>query len=404
MNNKQKKVYDLSLSGHNSKQISEKLGISLRSVARRLKEARSWVGADPAIVTAAKAAGIQDPSTLSHFWKITKDESGNGYSVFVKNPTTGEELSFVDMIKDCIEESSKPRAASLLEKRETFGKGKNLLVIDLADVHFGKLCVKSEVGSIYNREVAKHRVIEGTRTLLSDAEGFGISHILFVLGNDIINIDDHKGETTAGTNQDGEGSLFQMWRDAYDALGQAIELCKTYAPVTLVHCMSNHDWKMGWSLSQAIGASFQNDKDVSTTEYNLSENHRKYFRFGKNLIGLTHGDGVKEEKLMSVMVAEAREHIGECRNLYWLLHHLHHKIRKQRGVDVFQSEKDHVGMTAIISGSPKPEGVGVSVEYVRSPSPADGWHHRNGYINRQGVECFLYHPFDGQFARFTKWF
>jgi len=404
MNDAIQAVHDLALQGFTIPQISEQLGISNRTVSRHKAKAAAWTNADPAIVAAAKAGDIADVRTLSHFWQISKDENGNGFSLFVKNPDTGEETSFVDMIKDCIDESAKPRAPSLLEPRPTFGQGENLLVVDLADVHFGKLSVMSETGARYDCEVAKHRVVEGTRSLLAAAEGFGIARVLFVLGNDIINVDDHTGATTAGTNQDTAGSLFQMWRDAYVAIGDAIELCKTYAPVSLVHCMSNHDWKMGWSLSQAIGASFQHDPEVSVSEYNLSENHRKYFRFENNLIGLTHGDGVKEEKLMSVMVAEAREHVGECKNLYWLLHHLHHKIRKQRGVDVFQSEKDHVGMTAIVSGAPKPEGVGVNIEYVRSPSPADGWHHRNGYLNRQGVECFLYHPFDGQFARFTKWF
>ena len=36
--------------------------------------------------------------------------------------------------------------------------------------------------------------------------------------------------------------------------------------------------------------------------------------------------------------------------------------------------------------------------------PPDGWHYRNGYINRQAVECFVHHPYDGQDGRFTVWF
>src|SRR5690606_32600826 len=132
--------------------------------------------------------------------------------------------------------------------------------------------------------------------------------------------------------------------------------------------------------------------------------HRKYYRYGDNLFGLTHGDGAKEERLYSLMVTEARQHISECRNLYWLLHHVHHKDRKSRGEVVYVREKDHAGMTAHVSGKPSEEGASLNIEYVRSPSPPDGWHSRNGFVNRQAVECFVYHPHDGQKARFTEWF
>lgn len=404
MNEIQSKVFKLIAEGFTRKQVADKLDMSIRSVYRRNKEAQAWHEADPAIREAAKSGGIEDVSSITQFWQISKDDTGNGFSILVKNPNTGEEREFGDMIRDVIAESDCNRTGLNLPARDSYSHGENLLVIDLADVHFGKLCVQTEVGKVYNREVAKHRIVEGTKALLKDAEGFGIDHILFVMGNDIINVDDHTGATTAGTNQDTEGSIFQMFNDAYQSICEAIDYCTTFAPVTIVHCMSNHDWKIGWAVSQTVAAAFQNNDKVTVTPYNLSENHRKYFRHGNNLIGLSHGDGAKEEKLYALMVNEARQHIGECKNLYWLLHHLHHKIRKRRGVDVFQSEKDHIGMSVVVSGATHVEGGHVNIEYVRSPSPADGWHHRNGYINRQGVECFLYHPIDGQKARFTEWF
>ena len=168
--------------------------------------------------------------------------------------------------------------------------------------------------------------------------------------------------------------------------------------------MSNHDWLAGWMLSQTVAARLRGNPRVRATEYNLSEAHRKYYRFEGNLFGLTHGDGAKEEKLYGLMVSEARQHISECRNLYWLLHHVHHKDRKTRGELIYLREKDHNGMTAHFSGKPTPEGSNLNIEYVRSPSAPDGWHDRNGYVNRQAVECFLYHPRDGQVARFTQYF
>ncbi|TIX41103.1 MAG: hypothetical protein E5V40_11360 [Mesorhizobium sp.] len=279
-------------------------------------------------------------------------------------------------------------------------------MIDLADVHFLKLAVRTETGHEYNREVARHRVVEGTKSLLRMAEPMGIGQILFVLGNDALHVDGPRSTTTSGTFQDSDGTIFQGFGDAAVAYNEAIGEAAKLANVDLLHCMSNHDWLMGWALSQTIAAPYRNlaNSRIRATGYNLSERHRKYYRYESNLLGVTHGDGAKEEKLYGLMVHEAREHISSCQNLYWLLHHVHHKDRKTRGEVPFLREKDHNGMTALISGKPQFEGQHVNIEYVRSPSAPDGWHDRNGYVNRQAVECFLYHPQLGQRARFTEFF
>lgn len=353
------------------------------------------------IQEAAKAGGIQDPRNLAHFWKIVKDEDGNGYSLFVKNPDSGQEVSLCDLVREAIEEVPPPKLKLPARKNEG---GDHLLVIDLADVHFLKLAVRTETGHEYNREVARHRVIEGTKSLLKMAQPMGIGRILFVLGNDILHVDNSRSTTTSGTFQDSDGTIFQGFKDASLALQEAITEASALADVDLIHCMSNHDWIMGWALSQAVAARMGSNPRVHTSAYNLSESHRKYYRYGSNLIGLTHGDGAKEEKLYGLMVNDARQHISECKHLYWLLHHVHHKDRKTRGEFAYLREKDHNGLTVHVTGSPQIEGSHINIEYVRSPSAPDGWHDRNGYMNKQGVECFVYHHSLGQRARFTEYF
>lgn len=394
--------------GRNQVQAALSIGLSRGALQSRLHQAaRRGVidveqpDVDAEIAEAAAAGGITDPANLSHFWKIVKDGDGNGYSLFVKNPKTGQNVRINDLVREAVAET--PTSLIDLPKRET-PVGDHLLVIDLADVHFLKLCVQSETGHTYNREVARHRVIEGTKSLLRMARPWGIGRILFVMGNDILHVDGPRASTTSGTYQDSEGTVFQGFKDAGAALEEAINQASGLADVDLIHCMSNHDWLMGWALTQAVAGRLRDNPNVRATEYNISERHRKYYRFEDNLFGLTHGDGAKEEKLYGLMVAEAREHISECKNLYWLLHHLHHKIRKTRGEFEFLREKDHNGMTAHIKGTPNIEGHHLNIEYVRSPSAPDGWHDRNGYINRQAVECFIYHPTIGQRARFTEWF
>lgn len=375
------------------------LGLPVQTFDNRLARAQEAGRHTLEAATAGAADRVED---LSHWWKIVKDDQGNGYSLFFKNPATGSEANLSDMVRRAITDALADGQPDYEPREET--DGEHLLVVDLADVHFLKLCVAQETGYTYNRDVARARVIEGTKALLRAASVFGVARILFVLGNDILHIDNPRKTTTSGTPQDTDGSIFEGFRDAFSCLKDAIEECAKVADVDLVHCMSNHDWVTGWALSQALGGYFEGHANVNTTPYMLSEMHRKYYRYGSNLIGLTHGDGAKEEKLYALTVQEARQHVGECRHIYWLLHHVHHKDRKRRGFDVFQTEKDHTGMTVLANGHPSPVGAHINIESVRSPSPPDGWHDRNGFVNRQAVECFLYHPTEGQKARFTQWF
>jgi hypothetical protein len=378
------------------------LGISRGAMRSRLAGGARWQDADPAIIAACEAGGISDPATLGHFWKLAKDGDGNGYSLFVKNPNTGENVSFADMVKKAIAEGYDDGPLPY-EPRKAKPSGDRLLVVDLADVHFGKLCVATQTGYEYNREVARHRVKEGTKELLRKAQSFGFGRILYVMGNDILHTEDGKA-TTRGTAQDSDGTFFQMFSDAKAAVTESIKACAAVADVDLIHCMSNHDNRAGWMLSQTVAAGFDGWPSIRATPYNMSENHRKYYGFENSAFMVTHGDGAKEEKLYALMVQEARALVGSCPNLYVLMHHFHHKIRKRRGADVFTSEKDHTGMTVITTGAPNVEGSALQIEYVRSPSAPDNWHHENGFVNRQAVECFIYHPHDGQEARFTAWF
>ena len=86
-------------------------------------------------------------------------------------------------------------------------------------------------------------------------------------------------------------------------------------------------------------------------EFMVDLQYRKYFMYGKNLIGASHGDGAKEKDLPMLMSVEAKEHWTKAVHRYWYLHHIHHKMAK-----------DYIGVT---------------VEYLRSPSGTDRRHNDN---------------------------
>lgn len=398
MTPRQKEIYDAVKEHGGIRPAARFMGLAVSGVFRQYSAAKKYLETDDAITGAMASVGMSDIAPLHSGW-IKSD----GASMYFQMPKgSGDKDTVLEAIRGAIDDL----------KDETFPEyeiraapdGECLLVIDLADVHVGKLCVDTETGYTYSREAAVRRMVEGTRELIRKSSGMGIGRILFVLGNDILHVDNSKSMTTSGTSQDTQGTIHQLYRDAFAGYVKCIEMARLTAPVDLIFCPSNHDWVMGWCLAREVGAWFRNAPDVSATEYNMSEIHRKYYRFGNNLIGLTHGDGAKEADLYPLMMTEAREHISECTHKYIYVHHFHHKVRKQAGVVSHKREKDHIGMTIMHNAIRSMEGDNVQIEYVRSPSPPDGWHHRKGYINRQAVECFVHHPHDGQDGRFTVWF
>jgi hypothetical protein len=383
-----------------AREAAKSLGIASSTFDSRIRAYMAFDAMPPGQVESMEAAKL-DPRTIKRGWIIT-NKDGEIIRRSTQWETAADDQDLGETIRQAYEELAAD-APNTLPPRPA-PTGECLLVIDLADVHILKLCVQEETGYTYSREIAVHRMVEGTRELLRLSSGLGVGRILLVMGNDILHVDNAKATTTSGTHQDTAGTIHQGYRDAVAGYVKVAELCAAVAPVDLIYVPSNHDWVMGWALAGQVATWFKDHPHIHSSDYSLSELHRKYYRFEGNLIGLTHGDGAKESDLESLMTTEARSHVSECLHRYWYVHHFHHKIRKAQGVIPHKREKDHIGMTVVNSAVKTMEGDNVMIEYVRSPSPPDSWHDRNGYVNRQAVECFVHHPEHGQIARFTSWF
>lgn len=281
--------------------------------------------------------------------------------------------------------------------------GERLLVLNLADLHIGKLCVEDESGYTFNVEIAVHRLVEGTRRLLEMARPHGVSRCLVVTGSDGLQVDNRAGTTTKGTGVDQDGTIYQAYPAALKGLELVFAMVTEDMLLDHVHIPGNHDKTMGWALSGALGVAHRNNPRYSGTDYNLSPRPRKYYVYEQNLIGLSHASGEKDKDLYALMMTEAQKYVSLCDHRYFYRQHLHHKIAKSDGLTPQQREKDHAGLTVMHSSSSKSEG-DLLIEYLRSPSPPDAWHAEFGYVNRQAVEVFVHDPGEGQVARFTAWF
>ena len=320
-----------------------------------------------AIKDNSEEVGLNDDD-VKHGWIKTEKAS-----LFFKNPNfkTKEKKLFEEDLLNLISERS-PNYP-IIKREETLEP--HALIINPADVHLGKLASAFETGDSYTVDIAVKRVKEGVNGILNKSKGFNIEKIIFVGGNDILHVDTPKRTTTSGTPQDTDGMWYDNFRTAMNLYIEVLETLIPIADVHFIYCPSNHDYTNGFFLCQAVEQYFSKNKNIT---FDTSIAHRKYYKYGNNLIGFTHGDGAKPQDLPLLMAHESK-YWTECKHKYIYSHHLHHKI-----------SKDYMS---------------VCVESMRSPSGTDSWHHRQGYEHSpKAVEGFLHHKEYGQIGRFNHLF
>ena len=309
---------------------------------------------------------------VSLYWDKSKD-----FSILVR-PNQKTDADLMDSISERIKEQ--PHKFKPFVPKKTIEN--NLLVIDIADAHIGKLSTSYETGDQYGIEIAKQRCYDGVNGIISRASQFDISKIMFVIGNDVLHYDNPRRTTTSGTPQDTDGMFYDMFNSALDMYINIINELRLTYEVDVIFNASNHDYMSGWMLARALSMYFHNADNVSVDD---GISHRKYYKFGNNLIGTNHGDGAKMQDLPLLMANEVPDLWASTKYRYVYLHHLHHKQTHK-----FMSGKDFIGVT---------------VEYLRSPSSSDSWHHRNGYVGaKKAIEGYIHNYEDGQIARITKYF
>ena len=284
--------------------------------------------------------------------------------------------------------------------RKSTPTGEHLLVLPQSDIHIGKWSEIAGVGSDYNINIALERARVGTDDLVAKASLFGVKQFVVCLGNDVLHTDNGK-TTTNGTPQDTDGTWFHHFRMAFKLYVTMIEQLALQGDVLLVHMPSNHDWRSGYALSEAVAARFHNHPHVTSM---VTERHRKYVVYGQNLIMFTHGDGAKEKDLHWHMASEGSEAWSKTSFRYVYLGHLHHRIKKVQGHQNVRVEKDLIGFTEIVSGVTAEPKKDVNITYVRSQAGSDLWHDQSGYTSKPATEAFLHHPEAGLVCTFTHWY
>jgi hypothetical protein len=247
--------------------------------------------------------------------------------------------------------------------------------VNIADLHYGKLCWHGDTGNDFDHKIAKKMFYDIIARIKAELEGRPLEYITFVWSNDFFNSDTPEKTTTAGTQQDTDlrwQKLFdngvQMLIDAMTELSQINggTIVKTF------YTRSNHDEQNSYFALKVLWAWFRLDCLV---EIDTSPLARKYQLYGNTLIGYTHGDKEKDQKggkekvsrLAGLMPIEAHELWGKAKFKEMHTAHLH-------------SEHATEGLNGVI------------VRRISSPTATDVWHYQSGYVGAvRKAQTFIYH-------------
>jgi hypothetical protein len=195
-------------------------------------------------------------------------------------------------------------------------------VIPVGDPHFGLYTWAQECGDDFDTDIARKLSIAAADRLISSAPDCSVA-VLLLLG-DIMHANDQSNQTPAHKHQlDVDSRFVRVIRVAIETYRHMIlRMLERFPRVVVKLLPGNHDPQAVWALAYALHAYFANETRV---EVDLGPSKFWYFQFGKVLIGSTHGDTVKPERLPGIMAADKPMEWGTARHRYWYTGHIHSK-------------------------------------------------------------------------------
>jgi len=250
-------------------------------------------------------------------------------------------------------------------KISTIGSSKfeknSTVVINLADLHLGKLVSEHETGERYNIDIAKERFLTCIRHLAYKSYScYGIKKFILSSLGDTLHTDTVKSTTTSGTYVESDTRASKVFEVALEVLTESIDILKQFADeVEFINIAGNHCELSEQHLGIALKAYYRNDSRVTI---NAEPKVRKSILIGENLLSWTHGD-TNMNTLPLTIATEVSELWGKSKFRLIQLGHLHGTKKK-----IFQAEDEFNG---------------VIVRHFSSLSGTDSWHNKNNYIGNQ---------------------
>jgi UDP-2,3-diacylglucosamine pyrophosphatase LpxH len=245
-----------------------------------------------------------------------------------------------------------------------------LTVYPLGDPHVGLRAWGKECGDDFDLKIAEQLTLAAVDRLVQ-ASPASEQAIILPLG-DVFHANDQTNQTPAHRHQlDVDSRHVHVLQIGIKTFRHAvIRALEKHAKVTVRFVTGNHDPESVWALAFTIAAYFETDTRVSV---DLSPAAHWYFRFGKVLLGATHGDKSRAEQLPGVMACDKAEDWGLTKHRHWLCGHVHHSSVK--------------------------EFPGVTVETFRTLAAADAYAAGHGYRAGRDMRALVFHREHGEIER-----
>jgi predicted phosphodiesterase len=236
-----------------------------------------------------------------------------------------------------------------------------LCVIPFGDPHFGMQAWRAETGEDFDLKIAESDLVTAVDHLVALAPP--AKQGLVVSLGDLFHSDSKKGETTRGTRVDVDSRQSKVIGVVIRAMRRCIDRAlERFEHVTFVPVCGNHDDYSSLMLGHAIAGFYEREPRV-TVDTSPAKFHK--FRFGANLIGMTHGDTAKLEQLGEIMACDWPADWAETTSRIWLTGHVHHSTVKELR--------------------------GCTVETFRTLASSDAWHHASGYRSGRDLRLDILH-------------
>jgi hypothetical protein len=245
-----------------------------------------------------------------------------------------------------------------------------LTVIPMGDPHFGLMTWAKEVGENFDLKIAEKLTFAAVDHL-SSLSPASETAMLLNLG-DFYHADNNTNRTPNGGNAlDVDGRFQLIAQVGFRAMVRCIRrMLEKHLNVIVRNNPGNHDPHQAFMLSLALDAMFHDEPRVTV---DMSPASFYYFRFGKTLIGSTHGDGPKLADLPLIMASDVPEDWAAATWRVWHCGHFHH-----------DQAKDHPGCT---------------VETHRTMAANDAWHRYKGYRSGRDMKAVIYSRVHGEISR-----
>ncbi|MBO6755488.1 MAG: hypothetical protein JJ902_04125 [Roseibium sp.] len=243
----------------------------------------------------------------------------------------------------------------------------------LSDFHLGLYVWGQETGGEnWNLKKAVDQIYGRFRQLIPLTPSSGECVILG--GGDLFHSDTYSNTTrNSGHALDVDGRWSKVLYAGGHLLCRIVELAlQHHHKITVRVLPGNHDDQSAIAVAFFLAAHFRLEQRV---EVDCDPSLFWWHRFGRVMLGATHGHTVKIAKMPAIMAHRRAEDWGRTSFRYIHGFHLHHSAK-----------------TAT-------EGEGVITEIHQSPVPQDAWHFGSGFLSGRSVCGITYHYDAGEIGR-----